>query len=291
MPARLTDRQVADYHRNGFAVVDDFAGADSCSELIDAGARIVSDFVPADRPTMFTTGEDRQSANREFLDSAAGVACFFEQGAFAADGTLAEPQDRSVNKIGHALHDVVDEFRRFTYSGELAAVAADIGIDDALALQSMLIFKQPFFGGEVTCHQDATFLYTDPITVTGFWLALEDADETNGCLWVEPGGHRGPLRSLFKRDRPGADAETSFETLDDTPWPATSELQAVPVAAGSLVLLHGLLPHWSDVNRSPRSRQALSIHCISAAAEYPWFNWLQRPANMPLRRLDHEVAA
>ena len=290
MPARLTDQQVADYHRDGFVVVDGFADPQTCAELIAAGERIVDAFVPADRPTMFTTGEDRQSANREFLDSAGGVACFYEQGAFAGDGSLAEPADRSVNKIGHAVHDLVDEFRRFTYSGELAAVAADIGLTDALALQSMLIFKQPFFGGEVTCHQDATFLYTDPITVTGFWLALEDADETNGCLWVQPGGHRGPLRSLFKRDSPGADAQTVFETLDDTPWPARDELVAVPVPAGSLVVLHGLLPHWSDVNRSPRSRQALSIHCISAAADYPWFNWLQRPEAMPLRSLD-EVEA
>ena len=54
-----------------------------------------------------------------------------------------------------------------------------------------------------------------------------------------------------------------------------------------MVVLHGLLPHWSDVNRSPVSRHAYSLHCISAAAEYPSWNWLQRPADLPLRRLDH----
>ena len=53
-----------------------------------------------------------------------------------------------------------------------------------------------------------------------------------------------------------------------------------------MVLLDGRLPHWSDVNRSPRSRHAYTLHCISAAAEYPDWNWLQRPADMPLRRLD-----
>ena len=70
---------------------------------------------------------------------------------------------------------------------------------DPVVLQSMYIFKQPSIGGEVGCHQDATFLYTDPITVTGFWFALEDATLENGCLWAAPGGHRGPLRQLFKR--------------------------------------------------------------------------------------------
>ena len=53
----------------------------------------------------------------------------------------------------------------------------------------MYIFKQPHIGGEVGCHQDATFLYTDPITVTGFWFAIEDATLENGCL---VGGARRP---------------------------------------------------------------------------------------------------
>jgi phytanoyl-CoA hydroxylase len=52
-----------------------------------------------------------------------------------------------------------------------------------------------------------------------------------------------------------------------------------------MVVLHGLLPHWSDVNRSDRSRHAYSLHCISASAGYPAWNWLQRGPAMPLRLL------
>jgi len=47
---------------------------------------------------------------------------------------------------------------------------------------------------------------------------------------------------------------------------------------------------WSDVNRSPVSRHAYTVHCISASAHYPEWNWLQRPASMPLRRLDRVAA-
>ena len=54
----------------------------------------------------------------------------------------------------------------------------------------MYIFKQPNIGGEVTCHQDSTFLYTEPIDIVGLWFALEDATIENGCLWAIPGGHR-----------------------------------------------------------------------------------------------------
>ena len=46
------------------------------------------------------------------------------------------------------------------------------------------LLQQPKIGGEVAVHQDSTFLYTDPPTVVGLWIALEDATKENGCLWT-----------------------------------------------------------------------------------------------------------
>lgn len=48
-------------------------------------------------------------------------------------------------------------------------------------------------GGEVVPHQDSSFLYTQPESVVGLWLAIEDADVSNGCLWALPGSHTGAL--------------------------------------------------------------------------------------------------
>lgn len=39
-------------------------------------------------------------------------------------------------------------------------------------------------------HQDNSFLYTEPPTCTGLWLALEDATVINGCLWAIPGSQK-----------------------------------------------------------------------------------------------------
>ena len=217
----------------------------------------------------------------------------FEEEAFGPDGELTQPKALSINKIGHAQHDLDDEFERFAYDPRLAEVADDVGLVDPRALQSMYIFKQPHIGGEVGCHQDATFLYSDPITVTGFWFAIEDATLENGCLWAAPGGHRGPVRKLFKRNDAGDG--TYFETLDDTPLPEPpplgNELVPLEVPAGTLVVLHGRLPHWSDVNRSATSRHAYTLHCISGGAAYPDWNWLQRPGDMPLRPLGSPAGA
>ena len=81
-----------------------------------------------------------------------------------------------------------------------AALASGLGLERPLLLQSQYLFKQPRVGGEVGWHQDATYLRTEPSSVTGFWFALDDADRDNGCLMVLPGAHRGPLRQWFGYD-------------------------------------------------------------------------------------------
>ena len=57
-------------------------------------------------------------------------------------------------------------------------------------------WQQPGIGGEVVPHQDNSFLYTDPPTCTGLWLALEDATITNGCLWAIPGSQKSNILLL-----------------------------------------------------------------------------------------------
>ncbi|MCH7637386.1 MAG: phytanoyl-CoA dioxygenase family protein, partial [Proteobacteria bacterium] len=146
-------------------------------------------------------------------------------------------------------------------------------------LQSMYIFKPPHIGGEVYCHQDSTFLYTEPESCTGFWFALEDATVDNGCMHFIPGAHLGPLKELHYR---GDDGKMTFKTLDDTPWP---EGATVPAEAevGALVIFDGRAPHLSGPNRSDKSRHAYTLHVIDRQSHYPAENWLQRSADLPFR--------
>lgn len=59
------------------------------------------------------------------------------------------------------------------------------------------LFQQPGIGGEVVPHQDNSFLYTEPTTCTGLWLALEDATIMNGCIWAIPGSHKGSISGIL----------------------------------------------------------------------------------------------
>ncbi len=273
----LTSSQLASYERDGFLVVESFATMEECEALKRRAEEMVAEFDPQGVISIFSTKEQTRASDDYFLESGDKVRFFFEEDAFAPDGSLRQSKERSINKIGHALHDLEPVFDRFSRQPELAAIAADLGFSQPLLQQSMYIFKQPNIGGEVTCHQDATFLYTEPMTVTGFWFALEDATLENGCLWAIPGGHKLGLKKKFSRAQAGG---TKFEVLDDSPWP-DEQLIPLEVKAGTLVLLHGLLPHMSYANRSPKSRHAYAVHLVDGTAEYPADNWLRR--EMPAR--------
>jgi phytanoyl-CoA hydroxylase len=277
----LNAQQRKDFERDGVLVIEAFADPAACRALIERSQELLEAFEP-ESISVFTTHEQTRTSDDYFLDSGDKVRFFFEEDAFAEDGSLKQAKELSINKIGHALHDLDPLFDDFSRTPELAEVASDVGFDDPRLLQSMYIFKQPSIGGEVTCHQDSTFLYTDPLTCVGFWFALEDATLENGCLWAEPGGHRGPLRKRFRR---AAEGGTTFDALDDAPLPEPGDGRLVPLetAAGTLVLLHGQLPHYSGPNRSPKSRHAYSVHLIDGSAAYPADNWLQRRDDMPLR--------
>ena len=116
--------------------------------------------------------------------------------------------------------------------------------------------------------------------MVGFWFALEEATRDNGCLWVAPGGHRGPLRERYvKRD----DGTLEMQALDATPWPSGVATRALEVPAGTLVVFDGLLPHASAPNRSAVSRMAYTLHAVDAAASWSLRNWLQRTQDFPAR--------
>ena len=97
-------------------------------------------------------------------------------------------------------------------------------------------------------------------------------------MWAEPGGHRRPLQQRFVRDG----QSTHMVTLDPAPLPIEG-LVPLPARKGTLVLLHGQLPHRSGPNLSDRSRHAYTLHLIDGAARFSRDNWLRRAADLPLR--------
>ena len=275
--AGLTSDMAQAFANDGYLLVEDFMPAEFCDRLQARAVELVEGFDAEAHATIFSTTSASHARDAYFQDSGDKIRFFFEEEAFDASGRLKQSKALSINKIGHAMHDLDPVFGAFSRHPHLASLAKGL-FREPLLLQSMFIFKPPRIGGEVTWHQDSTFLTTEPLTAIGFWFALEDATVENGGMMAIRGGHKGPLRSRFFRK----DGTLVSEALDPAPYP-TGPKVALTAKKGSLVVLHGLLPHWSGPNRSDRSRHAYTLHVIDGAATYRTDNWLQRAPDLPLR--------
>lgn len=275
----LSSEQIRFYNENGFLVLQNFIAKDICELLIKRANLLIEQFEPGAIKTAFSASDQSHAKHQYFLESGDKIHFFFEENAFDQHGNLIRDKNLAINKIGHGLHEADPIFNCFSRMHKLAALVNDLGIKAPEIAQSMYICKQPYIGGEVTCHQDSTYLYVKEQPVIGLWFALEDATLENGCLWAIPGGHHTPLKSRSIRT---AEDVVSTHVYDPSPW-ELSKMQALEVPQGTLIVLHGLLPHMSKENTSPRSRHAYTLHVISGQHEYAEDNWLRKTKEKPFR--------
>lgn len=265
------------FEQDGYLVLPNFLNTKTCDFLIKRAYQLIDAFDPAHK-SIFNTNNQSHANDLYFLNSGNKIHFFFENSAFNQSDELTTQKHLSINKIGHALHEHDPVFAALNESQPLQQLMGKLGINNPKIMQSMYMCKQPHIGSEVTCHQDSTYLYVHEQPITGFWFALQDADEENGCLWAIPGGHRTPLKSRMIRDQHD---QIHFTTYDDTPWDLN---KMVPLVAprGTLVVLHGLLPHMSYENRSDRSRHAYTLHVMSGNHTYATDNWNSVSLSSPI---------
>ena len=279
---RLDAAMRAAFEAAGVVILRDYCPVPACDELRQRALALVDAFDPASVRSVFSTTKQTQLDDDYFISSGDKIRFFLEDDAFDERGNLRQSKHDSLNKMGHAMHDLDPVFDRFSHTPKLAATVDSLGFRDPGIIQSMYIFKPPRIGGEVVCHQDSTYLYTEPESCIGFWFAIEDATLDNGCMHFIPGAHKGPLKARnYRKD----DGRLVTEVLDDSPWPEERRLPAA-APAGTLVIFNGRAPHMSGPNRSDRSRHAYTLHVIDQHSHYPANNWLQRGPDLPLRGFD-----
>ncbi len=146
-------------------------------------------------------------------------------------------------------------------------------------MQSMLFVKPPNFQGQAW-HQDEIYIPTRDRSLIGAWIAMDDANVENGCLWVLPGSHRqGYLYPQRNHENPDefdfAQESYGFDGSDEVP---------VEVTTGTLVFFNGYLLHRSRKNRGKTFRRVLVNHYCNSWSLLPWsIREGERPASADRR--------
>lgn len=153
-------------------------------------------------------------------------------------------------------------------SPALTAVATDprwsgivqplLASDDVRLYWEQAVAKPAQARTELPWHQDNGYTPLVPEEYLTCWLALDDAELDNGCLWVIPESHR--QGTLPHRNNEGGGP---FRVGHDGP---ETDGVPVPVARGSVLAFSSLLMHRSGPNRTDRRRLAWIIQYCGADA-------------------------
>lgn len=124
-------------------------------------------------------------------------------------------------------------------------------------------YKPPQKGGVNMWHQDAPLWpIIAPMTEVTAWIALDDADEDNGCMSMVPGSH------LWGDNIDFLNTLANYEAMPAEFQGHAIEVERCPVQAGEVHFHHALTWHGSHANTSGRPRRAIALHYMTQDTRY-----------------------
>ncbi|MCB9564271.1 MAG: phytanoyl-CoA dioxygenase family protein [Kofleriaceae bacterium] len=153
-----------------------------------------------------------------------------------------------------------------------AAACAAIG-EPALVLFHDHLLDKPPGGDDMAWHQDFSYLPLDRAGGVTLWVALDDIDVANGCLYYVLGSHvHGERRAAWGLGDPD-DPRAALPPID---VPAGEPGVPIAATAGTALAHHTLLWHRSPRNDSARPRRSWALSFV-----VPDARWSPRHAPHP----------
>lgn len=230
----LNEHQIALYHRNGF---------------VNGGPVINDQKLDTLRAEVLRVIEDR---NRPDLPQP--VLCR------NLSGNEAAPIWQIVN-----IYEASSAFQELVMNPQIAQMAAQLtGAKELRIWHDQIQYKPQSLGGRLHWHQDSPAwptLQPKHAQITA-WVALDDADYDNGCMYMTPGSHRWGDKDAYLRSLPGDGSLP--ESFENNPI----YIVMCPVKQGHVHFHHSLTWHGSGANVSNRPRRAIAIHYITEKTTY-----------------------
>ncbi len=187
--------------------------------------------------------------------------------------------------------DVVFDQSKFTFACNLAGknallndfatgpvfqnILRDLIGEDVRLYWDQAVYKKPDQRASFAWHQDNGYTYTEPQDYLTCWLALTDADASNGCPWILPGLHREGTFMHEHGDEGLIISELHAEDIGDNALCA-------PVPAGSMVIFSSLTPHMTGPNLTDKTRKAYILQYITDGAVLRTGDGKRHPLNDPV---------
>jgi len=219
---RVTDDQATQFNRDGYVVIDD---------LID--------------------DETRRAVTKEIDGFEEKVEAFLK----------TQPDERMMIAEAGALTVTLhvasrsEVLRELVSSPVMTDLCHDLVGPDVNLYWDQAVYKKPEKPRRVPWHQDNGYTYIEPQQYLTVWLALTDADQTNGCPRVAPGLHKLGTLEHYYVDPLG------YECFTDPPTEV-----AAPVKAGGAVVFSSLMPHLTGPNLTDDVRKAYIVQYAPAGA-------------------------
>jgi phytanoyl-CoA hydroxylase len=229
----MKDKNVikADFQKDGYVFLPGFLSEDEVERIRQNFNRVIDEIVPT-MPSNLVMYEDKENSS-----------------------TLKQLID---------VHAYDPFFKDILTSSKFKDLA-ELFLEERVIGKTLEYFnKPPLIGKPTPPHQDGYYFMLNPSVAITMWMALEPADDENGCVKYVKGSHAKGMRLHGRTKILGFSQEiTDFGTEDDM----ANEV-SFPANPGDLLVHHSLTIHRAGGNKSEtRSRKALGLIYFGESAK------------------------